>query len=137
MFDVRLQGRTISRATAPGAVVHFSTDFPHAMFEGFPRPGYQGYFDEGAVRIESDQADRPLSRANAREAFSHMSHKLKWDTLDVLYFIGYAPGTMSPHRLCLRGLDSNCERVSRGTRRARPGGASKRFSPRISRLIPA
>ena len=68
MFDARLQGRTISRATRAGAVVHFSTDVPRAMFEGFPRPGYQGYFDEGAVRIESDRADRPLYRANAREA---------------------------------------------------------------------
>jgi hypothetical protein len=87
---VRLQGRTISKVTAPGAVVHFSTDVPRAMFEGFPRPGYRSYFDEGAVRIESDQADRPLYRADAREAFSHMGHKLKWDTLDVLYFIGYA-----------------------------------------------
>jgi len=101
LFDVRLQGRTISRATGsgrkpwteysgPGAVVHFSTDVPRALFEGFPRPGYQGYFDEGAVRIESDRADRPLYRANAREAFSHMSHKLRWDALDALYFMGYA-----------------------------------------------
>ena len=90
MFDVRLQGHTISRATRSGALVRFSTDSPRATFEGFPRPGYQGCFIEGAVRIESDRADRQLSRANAREAFSHMSHKLKWDTLDVLYFIGYA-----------------------------------------------
>lgn len=90
LFDARLQGRTISRATGPGAVGHFSTDVPRVMLEGFPRPGYQGYFDEGAVRIESAQAGRPLHRANAREAFSHMSHKLKWDTLDALYFACYA-----------------------------------------------
>lgn len=90
LFDARLQGRTISRATRPGAVAHFWTDVPRVILEGFPRPGYRGYFDQGAVRIESGQADRPLHRANAREAFSHMSHKLKWDTLDALYFAGYA-----------------------------------------------
>jgi hypothetical protein len=90
LFDARLQGRTISRATRPGAVAHFWTDVPRVILEGFPRPGYQGYFDAGAVRIESGQADRPLHRANAREAFSHMSHKLRWDTLDALYFAAYA-----------------------------------------------
>lgn len=90
MFDVRFQGRTISRATRSGAEVQFWTDVPRAVFEGFPRPGARGYFDQGDVRIESDRGDRQLQRAHAREAFSRLSHKVRWDTLDALYFIGYA-----------------------------------------------
>ena len=90
MFDVRLQGRTISGATRAGAEVRFGTDAPQAVFEGFPRPGHRGYFERGSVRIQSDAGDRSLHRADARQAFSKLRHKLSWDTLDALYFIGYA-----------------------------------------------
>jgi hypothetical protein len=90
MFDVRLQGRTIAGATRTGAVVRFSTDAPAAIFEGFPRPGHRGYFENGSVRIESHAGDPTLRRADARQAFSKLRHKLSWDTLDALYFVGYA-----------------------------------------------
>jgi len=101
MFDVRLQGRTITGATRagssrpwsgtpPGAEVRFRTDAPRAVFEGFPSPGHRGYFQQGSVRIQSDAGDRSLHRDDAREAFSKLRHKLSWDTLDALYFIGYA-----------------------------------------------
>ena len=90
MFDVRLQGRTISGATRAGAEVRFGTDAPRAVFEGFPRPGHRGHFEQGSVRIQSGAGDRSLHRADARQAFSKARHKLSWDTLDALYFIGYA-----------------------------------------------
>jgi hypothetical protein len=90
MFDVRLQGRTISAATRAGAEVRFSTDTPQAIFEGFPRPGRRGYFEHWSVRIESEAGNETLSRVNARSAFSTLRHKLSCDTLDALYFIGYA-----------------------------------------------
>jgi len=90
MFDVRLQGRTISGATRAGAEVRFGTDAPRAVFEGFPRPGHRGHFEQGSVRIQSGAGDRSLHRADARQAFSKVRHKLSWDTLDALYFIGYA-----------------------------------------------
>jgi hypothetical protein len=90
MFDLRLQGRTISRATRAGADVRFSTEVPTAIFEGFPRPGHRGYFEQGSVRIEPSGDDQPLRRADARQAFSALRHKVIWDTLDTLYFIGYA-----------------------------------------------
>lgn len=137
LFDVRLQGHTISRATGSGAVVHFSTDVPGVMFEGFPRPGYRGYFEQGAVRIEADQADRPLYRANAREAFSRMSHKLKWDTLDALYFAGYALWNYvsTPFMLARPGFQlREGEPWHEGDETWRRLEA---ISPRIFRLIPA
>jgi hypothetical protein len=90
MFDVRLQGRTISRATRAGAEVRFSTDTPQAIFEGFPRRGCRGYFEQGSVRIECEAGNETLRRVDARKAFSTLRHKLSWDTLDALYFIGYA-----------------------------------------------
>src|SRR5262249_43757046 len=90
MFDVRLQGRTISRATGAGAEVRFSTDTPQAIFEGFPRPGHRGHFEQGPLRIECEAENETLRRVDARRAFSTLRHKLSWDTLDALYFIGYA-----------------------------------------------
>jgi hypothetical protein len=90
MFDVRLQGRTISGATRAGAEVRFSTDVPRAVFEGFPRVGSRGYFEQGSVRIDSDVGDQSLRRSDARKAFSTLRHKVSWDKLDALYFIGYA-----------------------------------------------
>ena len=96
MFDVRLQGRTISGATRAGAEVRFATDAPQAVFEGFPRSGHRGYFERGSVRIQSDAGDRSLHRADARQAFSKLRHKLSWDTLDALYFIAMPCGTMCP-----------------------------------------
>jgi hypothetical protein len=66
MFDMRLQGRTISGGTRAGAEVRFRTDAPRAVFEGFPRPGHRGYFEQGSVRIQSDAGERSLRRADAR-----------------------------------------------------------------------
>ena len=55
LFDARLQGRTISRATRSGAVVHFSTDVPRVLFEGFPRPGYR------AISMREPSASSPVN----------------------------------------------------------------------------
>jgi hypothetical protein len=90
MFDARFQGGTIKRATGRGGTVRFSTSTPGAIFEGFPRPGQRGYFEPECVRIESEDGAERRVRAHPREAFSGLRHKLWWDPLDALYFMGYA-----------------------------------------------
>src|SRR5215831_12661715 len=106
MFDVRLQGRTISGATRAGAEVRFSTDAPRVVFDGFPRPGHRGYFEPGSVRLQSGAGGRSRHRADARQAFSTVRHKLSWDTLDALYFVGYALWNygLRPVELCVHSL---------------------------------
>src|SRR5262249_28352714 len=82
--------RPIAGATRAGAEVRFSTDAPRVVFDGFPRPGHRGYFEQGSVRIQTEAGGRSRHRADARQAFSTVRHKLSWDTLDALYFVGYA-----------------------------------------------
>jgi hypothetical protein len=62
----------------------------HVVFVPFPEAGKRGVFDQGAVRIESDQRELIAQRSDARNAFRGWRHELWWDKLDVLYFCGYA-----------------------------------------------
>ena len=53
--------------------------------------GQRGVLEQdGTVRIETDGGELVQTRANARDAFADLRHKLWWDRLDILYFATYA-----------------------------------------------
>ncbi len=57
----------------------------------YPKPGQRGVLEQdGTVRIETDDGELVQARANARDAFADVRHKLWWDRLDILYFATYA-----------------------------------------------
>jgi hypothetical protein len=84
-LSVKHQGKAIG-----GIQAHVSPGRQHVAFVPYPEPGTRGVFEEGAVRIESDQHEVLAERSDARDAFRGLRHQLWWDKLDVLYFCGYA-----------------------------------------------
>jgi hypothetical protein len=54
-----------------------------------PEPGKRGVFENGDVRIETDDGRVLSERKNARAAFGGRRN-VWWDDLDLLYFGGYA-----------------------------------------------
>jgi hypothetical protein len=63
-----------------------STEQQRIVFTPYPRRGYRGIFDRGAVRIESADGTTVQSRSDARAALSRPRRLLWWDDLDVFYF---------------------------------------------------
>ena len=59
-----------------------------ADFTPYPSSGYRGVFEGTGVRIETEDGRVVQRRENAREVC--VSHKFRWDDLDLLYFKGYA-----------------------------------------------
>jgi hypothetical protein len=84
-LSVKHQGKAIRNLQA-----HISPRRQHVVFARYPEAGKRGVFDEGAVRIESDQGEVIAQRSDGRNAFRGLRHQLWWDELDVLYFCGYA-----------------------------------------------
>ena len=75
-----------------GSMPHFemvaSVREPVAHFPSYPRKGYRGVFDNGQVRIERDGGQVVEGRQDARAVL--LTHRFRWDDLDLLYFKGYA-----------------------------------------------
>ena len=59
------------------------------MLAPHPEPGKRGVFENGDVRIETDDGRVIEERKNARAAFGGRRN-IWWDDLDLLYFGGYA-----------------------------------------------
>ena len=65
----------------------------HTVIRDFPRAGQRAVFDQGVVRIETDEGEVLESRTDPRSLFSGLSgihRNVRWDPLDVAYFAGYA-----------------------------------------------
>ncbi len=64
---------------------------PRFVFFDFPRPGQQAEFiGDAEVRIKDRQGGIQARRENPRSAFRRWRRQLYWDTLDFIYFGGYA-----------------------------------------------
>lgn len=66
---------------------------PHqrlTSFLDYPKPGLVGTFQDGAVRIQSQEGKLLDSSANHRRTFQGLSKLRRWSPLDALYFFGYA-----------------------------------------------
>ncbi len=83
-FPLRFQRGALADYT--GTV---TTKDPHAVLAPYPAPGRRGVFENGDVRIETDDGRVVSERKNARAAFGGRRN-LWWDDLDLLYFGGYA-----------------------------------------------
>jgi hypothetical protein len=85
----------------------------------FPRPGFTGIFDGGAVRIETDAKAVVAERTIARGLTGEPERRLLWDDLDVLYFFGYAIWNyaVTPYLFLWQGFESR-----EGTVWQEPGG---------------
>jgi hypothetical protein len=69
------------------------TGEPRAVFEPYPREGSSGVFTANETRLVDAEGGVTEERQNPREAFSGSSglrRRLRWDSLDALYFAGYA-----------------------------------------------
>lgn len=63
------------------------------MIGGFPQDGKQAVFEDGEVRIQTDDGEPVASRSNPRAAFFGLQgirRNFRWDPLDTAYFAGYA-----------------------------------------------
>lgn len=91
-------GGLLLRTRVPGnrlanARLEVDIDRVRAVAYPFPGPGQRGVFDDGAVRIESDDGEVLASRADPRSCFfgrPGLRRNLRWDALDSAYFAGYA-----------------------------------------------
>jgi hypothetical protein len=70
-----------------------SANEQNAIFEPYPSPRQSGVYSGDGVRVLAADGSTVRERSNPREAFSGLSglrRHLRWDTLDALYFAGYA-----------------------------------------------
>jgi hypothetical protein len=71
--------------------VRASTRKPRFTFLDFPRPGQTGEFiGDEEVRVVDSSGKVVAGRAHPRSAFRGLRRQVYWDTLDFLYFAGYA-----------------------------------------------
>ena len=63
-----------------------STEYQRTVFTPYPRRGYRGILERGAVRIESLDGKTIRSRSDPRAALRSPRRLLWWDDLDALYF---------------------------------------------------
>ena len=63
-----------------------STSQQRTIVTPYPRRGYRGIFERGAVRIESLDGQTVRSRSDPRAALRRPRRFFWWDDLDVLYF---------------------------------------------------
>jgi len=69
------------------------TGSPNAIFEPYPREGSTGVFAGDVVRVLDAEGDVIEERDDPRAAFfgtSGLRRNVRWDSLDALYFAGYA-----------------------------------------------
>jgi hypothetical protein len=67
-----------------------SLDGTRSEFERYPGEGRRGIFAGDSVRIESVDGEVLEERQDPRNAFRHPRRFFRWDSLDALYFAGYA-----------------------------------------------
>jgi len=65
----------------------------HVTLEPYPSTGRRGVFEGSEVRIESADGRVLSRRSQPRRAFRDFRHLFRWDSLDLLYFAGYAMWT--------------------------------------------
>ncbi len=82
----------LHRAHPPPPCVEVSPHDWRAVFHDYPRPGEQGLFDRGDVRIIATGQDGQVLREGKdhRRTFTGVRKLRRWDPLDALYFFGYA-----------------------------------------------
>ena len=83
---------TMKRQPAMNRVrVRAMTRKPRFTFLDFPRPGQTGEFiGDEEVRIVDSSGKVIAGRAHPRSAFRGLRRQFYWDTLDFIYFAGYA-----------------------------------------------
>jgi hypothetical protein len=91
---VRIGGRLFAMKLASTATRSLTAEIDprrvHAILRPFPAAGLSGEFDERALTIRDDRG-RVVSRREIRRGVDgDVRRKLRWDDLDVLYFLGYA-----------------------------------------------
>lgn len=84
-----LKSRFQSRAFADVEAT-VSTSTPKVLFDPYPRNGQRGIFEGGAVAIIDREGLLIEERKRPREGFKSLRRNVYWDTLDTLYFGGYA-----------------------------------------------
>jgi hypothetical protein len=85
-FASKLQGHAVRDVQA-----RVSTSGQRVTLTPYRKLGQRGVLEQdGTVRIETDGGELVQTRANARDAFADLRHKLWWDRLDILYFATYA-----------------------------------------------
>lgn len=70
----------------------------------YPRAGERGVFADGGVRIETEAGELVAAREDPRSCFfgrPGLRRNLRWDTLDLVYFAGYAWWNYLNHPLLL------------------------------------
>ena len=94
ILDVRIGGRLFAmKWTSPrtrAITVTVDTRRVHATLQPFPREGFSGDFDETSVSIRTADGRVTSRREIARDPQGAVRRTLRWDDLDVLYFLGYA-----------------------------------------------
>ena len=91
-------GGLLLRTRVPGTrlahgIVEVDTGRIRSSAGPFPEPGRRGVFEDGDVRIETDEGEVAAERRDPRPFFfgrSGLRRNLRWDTLDSAYFAGYA-----------------------------------------------
>jgi len=79
------------RPTLKRVVVAASTSEPRLEFRDFPGPGLTGeLIGEHEVRIRGSDGKPTATRLKPRSAFTGLRRTISWDTLDFIYFGGYA-----------------------------------------------
>ena len=91
--DLRVGGAAwpMRMRRAPGLLrARVRTAEPWTEVLDFPRAGTRGVFEPDRVRIERADGSVICERAHPRTAFPGVRRRLRWDDLDLLYFVGYA-----------------------------------------------
>lgn len=70
--------------------IEVSTRRPRVVFYDFPGPGRCGVFTPDRVWVEVLSGKQEAARCAPRAAFRSWRRAVWWDTLDLLYFAGYA-----------------------------------------------
>jgi len=96
--------RTTASFSRTELIVHVHT--PKVEMRDFPKKGHTGHFETNRVWITNEGGEVVDDRMNPRVFFSDMTRQLHWDSLDIVYFSGYAVWNYltMPHLLCADGV---------------------------------
>lgn len=94
---------------------------PRTVIESFPEPGMRGVFEPSLVRIEREAGETVEERPEPRSAFPGLRRQVRWDHLDILYFVGYAIWNYvtTPYMFTFPGVSSEETGDYRGLRMLR------------------
>lgn len=92
--DISVRGLLFTMKRQPvmnHARVRASTRRPRFTFLDFPHPGQTGEFrGDEEVRVVDNSGKVVAGRTHPRSAFRGLRRQVYWDTLDFIYFAGYA-----------------------------------------------